>query len=338
MLRDTLPVAVALGLACGIAGCEGAVSSPGGGDGPNGPMRPDDLSPCRTPNFEIYSGLHASCVGCHDATDNRPFFAEFEWFERQIVYSSVDPLPGEQVFVIPGDPSGSELVKLLEGTGGGLGQMPPGAQSYADLAAAGQADIGMDEVRNWIQNLQICELPEPDPIVVARRMPADMIRTELQRQLDLTDAEIDSSGRALGSPDDSPQRVGNQRRAGAHDAWQDLGGAHILDGRRNSTEVSEPLLQILVPTSQAWCSISVRNKDILFRDATRDSQSATDEAAIKANIRYLFLHMLGEVASDADVNAMYDSVFVPTETSEDSPTAWTAVCATLVRDPLWLTY
>ena len=164
-----------------------------------------------------------------------------------------------------------------------------------------------------------------------------MIRTELLRQLGLTDEEATDTGRPLASPDDSPQRVNNRDRGEAHAAWEAIGGAHILDGRRSSTEVSELMAQTLIPMAQAWCSASVRTKEILFRHG--DAQTGGDSPAIvRDNIRYLFLHMLGEVASDADVDAMLNEVFLPTEEDHDSETAWTAVCATLVRDPLWLTY
>ena len=90
--------------------------------------------------------------------------------------------------------------------------------------------------------------------------------------------------------------------------------------------------------SQAWCSLSVRTKSILFRHGTAQTGSEADAVLVRENIRYLFLHMLGEEASDDDVRSMFDEVFVPTELDHDPETAWTAVCATFVRDPLWLTY
>jgi hypothetical protein len=89
--------------------------------------------------------------------------------------------------------------------------------------------------------------------------------------------------------------------------------------------------------AQAWCRQAIElDSELLFRHATRDSDSAVDREAIRANIEYLHLHMLGVVASEADVEAMYEGVYREYEAAADAPTAWTAVCAALVRDPLWL--
>ncbi|MGE0786889.1 MAG: hypothetical protein AB7S26_14550 [Sandaracinaceae bacterium] len=336
----TLPFAALVLFGASSLGCQGTVDEPyRPGTGPGGgPVIPDDLSPCRRPSADIYSRLYGACAGCHSAADNRPFFASLESFERQLAYSGHDPLPGAAVYVVPGHPDESELVALLEGTSERLGQMPPGERSYAQLLSGGYDGPSIDEVEGWITNLEICELPRLPPRATVRRLSTELIRSELQRQLGLTDADIDGSGRPVGSPDDSPQRIGGARLDQAHDAWADLGGGHILEGRRTSTEISEPMLLTLVPTAQAWCRISVDDKDILFEHASRDSTSAADAAAIQDNIRYLFLHMLGEVASDDDVMRMYTDVFVPTEGEEGSRVAWTAVCATFVRDPLWLSY
>jgi hypothetical protein len=56
---------------------------------------------------------------------------------------------------------------------------------------------------------------------------------------------------------------------------------------------------------------------------------------VRANIRALHLRMLGEPATDADVDDLYVNVFAH---YPDAITAWTAVCSALVRDPLWILY
>jgi hypothetical protein len=47
--------------------------------------------------------------------------------------------------------------------------------------------------------------------------------------------------------------------------------------------------------------------------------------------------MLGERPSTAEIDDLYGTVFVPYE-ARGAATAWTAVCAALVRDPLWILY
>ncbi len=342
MTRSALAWIALLTLGGATLGCQGTIfDGPARPDGPGPggpPPPPEDLSECRMPTYAIYAGLHARCVGCHGPQDNRPLFASLEAFERQVAYRAADPSTGQPIYVRPGDPDGSELVALLEGTSDNLGQMPPGDRSYAQIVADGGDGVSVAEVRRWIEDLEICELPAPPPRPIARRLPAELIRDELMRQLALTDADVEQTGRPLGSPDDSPQRVSTDQRGAAHEAWADLGGGHILAGERTSTEISEPMLLTLVPLSQAWCARSVETRDVLFRHATRDSASATERPAIRDNIRYLYLHMLGEVASDADVDAMLETVFLPTEADAGPRAAWTAVCAAFVRDPLWLSY
>jgi hypothetical protein len=196
----------------------------------------------------------------------------------------------------------------------------------------------MTELTRWIEELEVCDLPAPPAQRITRRLSASMIRTELMRQLGLSDSETASTGRVLGSPDDSPQRVVSNDRVEAHQVWEALGGEHALDGRRASGEPSHLMAQAFFPLAQAWCSLSVRTKDTLFPHADVHTGSGDDPVAVKANIEFLFLHMLGEQASPADITALYERVFIPTEDEHDTQTAWTAVCSTLVRDPLWMTY
>jgi hypothetical protein len=49
------------------------------------------------------------------------------------------------------------------------------------------------------------------------------------------------------------------------------------------------------------------------------------------------LRMLGEPAPAAEVDDLFNAVFVPYE-SKGAVVAWTAVCSALVRDPMWILY
>ena len=47
--------------------------------------------------------------------------------------------------------------------------------------------------------------------------------------------------------------------------------------------------------------------------------------------------MLGEVATTEEVDAIYTQVYLPLETT-NTRTAWTGVCASFVRHPLWVSF
>jgi hypothetical protein len=89
--------------------------------------------------------------------------------------------------------------------------------------------------------------------------------------------------------------------------------------------------------SQAWCEAAVNKTDntALFQGVSPTEGSDVAEAAIKANIAYLHLRMLGIPATDEDVTKIFNDVFVAHE--EAGPkTSWVAVCSYFVRHPLWL--
>ncbi|MEM9189483.1 MAG: hypothetical protein AAGF12_09925 [Myxococcota bacterium] len=303
-----------------------------GPDDPDRPVAPVDLDACRTVTFGIYEGLHPSCGGCHARGTNFPAFASLQSFERLIAYNPA--------FVQPQNSAGSELVALLEGTGqGSLTQMPVGDRTFAELATAGETELLMTEVREWVDTMEVCEIPAPADGPIAQRVGPEQVRNALEQQLGLTQEDLGREDYLLASPDgyidEEPPR---NARDGAFQNWAALGGPHYKAGAGPNLEPSPLFLQTLGPLSQAWCRVSVDTKDVLFRHATRDSDSSTDEAAIKQNIEYLYLRMLGEVATAEMVDAMYDGIYRVYEAREDAPTAWTAVCATLIRDPAWITY
>jgi hypothetical protein len=80
------------------------------------------------------------------------------------------------------------------------------------------------------------------------------------------------------------------------------------------------------------------SKALLFPEVDPKAKSADAADAIKKNIGYMHLHFLGEPAVDADVNEVFQDVFVPLETASDPTTAWTGVCAYFIRHPKWIFY
>lgn len=303
-----------------------------GSDGVPGDDEPG-VDACRKPSHEVYLGLSSTCEGCHGEGSNFPAFASFDAFESLVV--------GDPTLVAPGDPEASALLGLLAGTAAPpLRQMPPGVNSFVDLEDAGSTEITMEQLRDWISALEPCDVPVTggSPRFV-RRVDAEHIPRMLYAQLDLTLPDvlhptqfpIDDPTWGVLSPADNSESVANAR-------WMALGGPDPLRGQQRQRSWSPLFIQTLGPMAQAWCRRSIElERAPLFRHADADSDSSVDAAAIKANIRYLYLHMLGVEASDTDVASTYESVYLHYEATADSTTAWTAVCAALVRDPLWLT-
>ena len=125
----------------------------------------------------------------------------------------------------------------------------------------------------------------------------------------------------------------------ATERYETLGGAVVLQGRKHDVGLGPSSVQTMVQVSQAWCRIAIEkpNNTAVLRNVTLADKSATKSTEIKANIAQLSLRMLGDVPSDADVNELYDDVYLPLEPAS-TKAAWTAVCAALVRNPKWLSY
>jgi hypothetical protein len=149
--------------------------------------------------------------------------------------------------------------------------------------------------------------------------------------LDLDADVVAGNGLSLWPPD----ALGHPApQARAH--FLQLGGAATLAGIPRATSYTPAALQLLTSLSQAWCSIAVQKTgSVLLHDATLADTSVSRADAIKKNIRYLSLRMLGVEATDDDVSKIYDDVYTKYE-PESTAVAWTAVCAALVRSPEWL--
>lgn len=120
-----------------------------------------------------------------------------------------------------------------------------------------------------------------------------------------------------------------------------MGGPHRLEGKWRNDTVTPGFAQALIHASQAWCRTAVTktgNRAVLSKATLADaSTTALGAAAIRANIAELYLKMLGEVPPQAEIDDLFANVFVKYE-GKGAATAWTAVCAALIRDPLWMLY
>lgn len=325
-----------------LVGCEGKLA------GPTGPAA-DAGCPPEGKNDEIRLALAPACASCH-TTGNKPYFASLAAFENGLVY--------EPKWVNKDDPDGSGLILLLQGLApGSYPQMPPG-EPYTAVVADGRATLTLDALKAWIRELPargaVNEGPSPAAFTV-RRLRADEMILSLLDQLGLDQADfVDTSrptwrdeeytvrgGRLFVWPTDwapgiSQQYVSDKR---ATERYETLGGAVVLQGRKNDATLGPSSMQTLVQMSQAWCRLAIEKpgNTAVLRHVTLADKSATKAAEIRQNIAQLSLRMLGDAPSDADVTELYEQVYLPLEPTS-TKVAWTGVCAALVRHPKWLSY
>ncbi len=335
-------------LLLGAAACTGSIrGGTNGTTGENGALvGPDGGVVCfSSKNDEVRQRLAGACVSCHGKGSTKPFFAELSGFQDLLVYNPT--------YVVAGHPDDSLFIKLLEGHGTGTFTQMPLSQTYQAALDEKKTLISLAELRDWVTNLPPkpgdLENPDPDAITV-RRVTAEEIRQSMMDQLGLVPTDFGREapegwymdGHQLGllPPNEAPGFAyfyANDYGAGAR--FEALGGPNIMQYRLRSKIWSPSALQTLVQTSQAWCSIAVKktgNKAIL-NTVTLQDKSATASDKIKANIRTLYRRMLGEVPTDADVQAVFDEVYAKYE-PQGTDIAWTAVCAGFVRDPLWVMF
>ncbi|GAB5544255.1 MAG: hypothetical protein SangKO_040150 [Sandaracinaceae bacterium] len=315
------------------------------------PLRPSpvDAGPpvCpESPNDAIRLALEPTCGSCHGEGSVRPFFESLRSFEDLLVY--------EPRYVTPGDPDGSLFIALLEGRGdGAYDQMPLGGEPFA--ARAGTR-VTVEALRAWIEDLPPRVVNEaPDPGAIATRpLRAEEMVTSLADQLGLSleDDFIRNRGTSHDNPTvvmggrfavrtpDAAEGLHYGRDAVVQERFVSLGGPSWLSGVARREEVSADFMVTLVQMSQAWCHYAIEEQrtDALFRHVDADAASAESDAEIRQNLEYVYLRMLGEPPPADEIDALYTELFVPLEAETSPRRAWVAVCAAMVRHPLWMTY
>jgi hypothetical protein len=296
---------------------------------------------------EMFEALEPDCVSCH-RQGNTPYFASGTSFYNLLV---LDPK-----WVTPGDPDGSGLVAILEGRAPEpYPQMPVGGKPFAELEAEGNTTASMQQVRTFITELDGCRATEQPARETAsvQRKSAHQIYLALKAHIGLDDEDIVSRNSSGGGSEErypiwSPDNVLritnnvnlNVSTTGSTRRWYALGGESYLGGVKANRALSPTFGQTMVQVSQAWCRIGVEKDGnaALFRHVDQASLGAAAEADVKANIRYLMLRFWGHDATAEEVDAMHDGIYATYAASADPETAWVAVCASLIRDPLWLVY
>lgn len=328
-----------------LAACTGHLGG-GEGDGTTGagPGLPPAGKAC-SPNDAIMKGLAPICGGCH-TQGSTPFFGSLSTFEALLVYNDK--------YIVPGHPEQSYLIKLLQGNGEGTyKQMPLSGDSFVKLEAAGMTALTLAQIEAWITQLTAgTKVTTPDlEAVTVQRVSAQQIRDTLYAQLGLGDDDFYAPAASYGIPEITSKGEDNYPVHGADDlpgAYESppvqrhaaLGGSQTLEGKTRDLAPSPPFAQALVGVSQRWCKMAIAKPGnaLLFPYVERTAKSAVAADDIKKNMAYLSLHFLGDPGEAADLEDVFQNVFVPLEAASDSPTAWAGVCSYFIRHPRWIFY
>jgi hypothetical protein len=339
-VRTLLLVVGAGALACAFA-C-GASHAGGGSSGTTSGASSDCAA--SSSNDAMMKALAPTCAGCH-TQGAKPFFASLKSFEDLLVYNPA--------YITPGHPETSSLIPLLSGQGTGTyKQMPLSGEPFATLASEGKTKASLEDVKKWIAGIAARPLDaRPDPAAATvQRLSAEQIRATLYAQLGLGESDFFSQSPTAnrGTPgalslgedlypvygaDDAPGAIDDPpiRRHAA------LGGAQTSEIKARDLSPGPAFALSIAALSQAWCKIAIaKPKSILFPKVSPSAASASSADAIKQNIGYLTLHFLGEPAVPADVDDVFQNVFVPLETASDPKTAWAGVCSYFIRHPKWI--
>lgn len=340
--RSAVVAAIAASVVAGAA-CKGA---PAGSHGPASNTE-SACAPTGNQNADVMNALAGECAGCHGEGTNKPYFASLAAFEGTLVYDTK--------YVVPGHPEQSELLRLLEGQGQGMyTQMPTSGPTFAASAAQGKTSITIAALEDWIRNLPPQGAASFDYLKAAtvRRLSAAQVLASLDAPLGLDESdfyyergtELELTDGDQGLPARSPDALDYRdddafNASQSYPRWLGLGGAAWQAGKPGDTSLSATFLETLTQMSQARCrkAVTKRGNTAFFRYATLSDASDRAPQRIRKNIGYLHLRLLGEPATEADVSDLYESVFLPYE-PKGAETAWTAVCAALVRHPKWVSY
>lgn len=299
----------------------------------------------RAQNQAIFDGLEPTCAGCH-ITGARGYFASIEAFESLVAYNPD--------VVIPGDPDGSELVRLLEGNGSGpFAQMPTAGPTYAQLASDGTAELGMDEIRGWVGGLGD-HAPDPNPSSAARRITrlgASDIQRALYQQLGLSDQDFFVPASNYDVPHKSSQNDGNYPLTSPEaypapfeqlpvDRFMSLGGGSAMFQYKTDGSVSPSFAGSLGQISQRWCAMAIdkAGNAALFGTGGSAMTGSAQPDAVKAVLEAWFLHFHAVEAQPDEIDRVYGELFVPLESEADTRTAWVGTCSWFIRHPDWVFY
>jgi hypothetical protein len=326
----------------GAGGAAGAEPGGGAGGGSGAGGNPCPTTPAESAqNQLIFDALQPSCGGCH-MTGARGYFASLGSFESLLVY--------QPALVTPGNPDGSRLVQLLEGTAAGnYTQMPVAGDPYAKLPGV----MPMATIREWVTKLQAHTL-DPRPAIGARRMTrigaAEIVRA-LYQQLGLSDADFYLPAQSYSFPaktnqDDhlypvsSYDAIPAPYESQSPDRFASLGGGSAPLQLATDASLAPAFVGSLTQVSQRWCALALAKPTnaALRPGGVSTAAASTDAASVRATLRAWFLHFHAVDATDADLDRVFSTVFVPLEKAADTTTAYVGTCSYFVRHPDWVFY
>ena len=340
-------VTTATALALGAGSCSNGSVTPNGNVADGGQVPLPEPCPGTQPSSEterVFAGMKPACEGCH-STGVRGFFASANAFQNLIV--------ADGRLVMPGKPDESELVRLLEARGtSAFKQMPPAGPTYAQLVTQGVARVSIAEVRGWIVGLGV---QARDPVPDARasrivRLSALQIQRALYQQLGVGYDDFFTMASNYGIAM-ANQRDENMYPMQGPDAFPasfyeppaerflGLGGGATVRQLRNQLSPSPTFVQVLTQVSQAWCRIAIAKKgnSALFPNGA--AMLTTDPVEVKRTLTRWWFHFLAERPSQVQVDALYDTVFVPLNKEPNgTEPAYVGSCSYFIRHPHWLFY
>lgn len=285
----------------------------------------------------VYEGLKAECAGCHQS-GTRGYFSSLGAFQALLV--------SDARLVKPGDPDGSELVKLLEAKGtGAFKQMPIAGLPYSQRTPGTGASVA--QVKAWITGLSAQardNRPDPNARPITR-VSATQAQRALYQQLGLThdDFFISASEFSLpmaesrgdtNYPLQGQDMVPTPRQAQSSGRFEALGGGTVMGQVRADPSITPTYVLTLQQVSQAWCrrALTKAGNTALFPGGTL---GASDAATAKATIARWSLHFLAQPMAPADVDALHADVFAPLLAESNATNAYTGLCSFFIRHPLW---
>jgi hypothetical protein len=296
-------------------------------------------------NKAVFDALEPTCEGCH-STGSRGYFASLQAFESLVVYDTKE--------VVPGKPDESQLILVLEGKGTrAFTQMPPSGPAFAEIAAKGGSTLSMVQIRDWVMKLQprsLDKLPSIDARRISRLGAAEVQRA-LYQQLGLSDDDFFLPASSYNIPHKTSQNDDSYPLTSADslpapyeglpvERYSSLGGGAPMIQMRPDNTVSPSFVGTMTQVSQRWCAMALAKSPnaALVPAGASIAVGSAEPDKVKAILRSWFLHFHAVDASPAEIDGVYEGVFVPLEAGKDTQTAYIGACSYFIRHPDWIFY